>query len=261
MTQSLSSHSNGNFAFAQVQEQVAKAKSVQYVETITDVLGEETQNQEVRSVVVLGNDLKRTDKNNKSIGKDGTEISKGLGHSIEVFDAKKEKLLILFPEKKEFATKDYSAPAHGNTYQSGSTASLYLQGGFYDLIRNVPVDKAKKLPAKSVNGKAAVGFLVEEKIETPIGTNTWQRTYWVDSTTKLPIRIEVKLRTTSAEKKTDVVTTELTGSTTRAQFDDVITDIAFDTQLDPALFRTDPPEGWTDLAAQKPTAADNSNGK
>jgi outer membrane lipoprotein-sorting protein len=239
------------FVFAEVKEEVASTKSVQYDESISTVLGDGTMLQSEKRVSILGNHLKHEEQTLKVIGKDGKEIPERTQRSIEVFDAQSEKLLVMLPEKKEYFTKDFSQPAKGDSFKPAITATMFLKGGFYDLIRDVPVEKAKPLPEKQIAGKAAVGFLVEEKVQAPEGANVWQRTYWIDPETKLPLQIEVKLRTDVAAKAADDAANLPADASTGGSMNDTIRNIVFDAVLDPRIFSLDPPAGYTNPAAKE----------
>ena len=244
------------FVFEEVQKEVEKAKTVQYDETIKSVLSDGSQLADKKRVMILGNHLKREERDLKVTDKDGKEIPSKTQHTVQVFDAEKESLLALFPDKRGYLINNYSTPHKGNGFKPAVTASLFLKGGFYDLIRDVPVKDAKKLPDRTINGKRAIGFLVEEKQDTPVGTQTWQRTFWVDAETKLPIQIEVRFRPGKiVEKKDDkTISLQVNG---QGQMDDELRDIVFDAPLDEKLFSLEPPEGYANLAKSKNDEADS----
>jgi outer membrane lipoprotein-sorting protein len=228
--------SNGSIAFAQVQAQVEKTKSVQYVQTRRDVT---KQNQKApvteERVMVLGN-LQRKEFQVIEPGDDlpdGASWATATEKIVTIYDPEKGKMLNLLPERKGYSyVKGFLSinPDDGKVETEELKPS---KADFYKQIRDVPRDKAKQLPAKTVDGKSAVGFFVEEKIERKTGIDTWKRTYWVDEKTKLPIRIEVSMTST----------VPMHGNSNW-----VINDIVFDAPLDAKLFSLEPPEGYKDLA-------------
>jgi outer membrane lipoprotein-sorting protein len=267
VAQWMPSGSNGNIAFAQVQAQIAKTKTVQYVETITSMAGDDkVGSEQVRRVAILDGQLKREEVTDK-LG-DYWAPKKGknkVDPCVTIYDLKAPKTLLLYPEKKGYVARggvvqvirddtvfDIIVIGHklppewkAKEVTPDSNYSLYNQ------IRELPTDKAKSLPGQMIDGKKATGFVIDGKREEQGYSVNWQQTYWVDPNTKLPLRIEYSIRCLLPDGK-------IAGE---GKIDGLIKDIVFDAPLDPKLFSTVPPEGWTDLAAQKPAAADNSNGK
>ncbi len=105
---------------------------------------------------------------------------------------------------------------------------------FYDLIRNTPVDGAKQLGQKTIDGKKLLGYSIQKEKENKGDKETWQTTFWVDPATKLPVRIETSYRTNIPIK---------------AEKDSLITNIVFDVPLDPDLFSLAPPSDYHDGAS------------
>ncbi len=110
---------------------------------------------------------------------------------------------------------------------SGKTTTTEIgpnpASNFYLEFKNILPEKLTSLGEKSLNGKTVTGF---RKIED---SGEWQftSTYWIDSTTKLPVKIESEMRKDGV----------LYGGTT-------IANIAFDQTIDPNLFSTQPPAGY-----------------
>lgn len=232
-------------AFAQVQAQVEKTKSVQYVSIQRPVpIQDESVPAPFRNkkapivqqrVMALGS-LQRTE---YEVIEPGDDLPDGARWGtldekvITIFDPEKGKMLNLQPERKGYS---YVKGFLSINLDDGKVETEELKpskADFYKQIRDVPRDKAKQLPAKTIDGKSAVGFLVEEKIEHKTGVEAWKRTYWVDEKTKLPIRIEVSMTSTVPR---------------HAGITGVVKDIVFDAPLDAKLFSLDPPAGYKDLA-------------
>ncbi len=247
LAQLIPSRSNGNFAFAQVQTEVEKAKSVQYMLTEKVTTKEnKAAPQQVKHVMVLGTDRRREEVTVKP----GDDL--GLGRSwaleqdpyVSIYDGAKHRGITIYPEKNAFILirDNLSETEVGQVKNEQLKPQSQLD--FYTLIRHVPSGKAKQLPERTIDGKRAVGFLIEETTEQKQGTDTWRRTYWVDPSTRLPIRIDVSFRSTVPST---------------ANMDAAITEITFGAVLDPELFSTDPPAGYTDLNLADPIAASRNS--
>jgi hypothetical protein len=244
--QLLPMRSGANFAFAQVQQEVARTKSVQFVQTIK-YPGQKDQFHGVDHVWILGAHLCRSettwDRPVLSTLSNGNQLS--ISKVVVIDDAGAPKSLVLYPEIKDYYAYSYSVDATGGGFsfsampiqmrqELGLEVRDDVRADFYESFRRIPGDKAIELPAQPIDGRQAIGFLIEQKAETSKGSATWKVTHWVDPTTKLPIRVETSYRSTfSPEKIYDT--------------DTVISDIKFDAPLDPGLFNTDPPQGWTNL--------------
>ena len=118
-----------------------------------------------------------------------------------------------------------------------SNGSSMPEVNFYRKIREVPAEKAKKLPERTIAGQVAAGFQIVERNERPAGTDTWTGTYWIDPRTKLPLRIEFSRRSTDP---------------TMADSESILTDFVFDAPLDEALFSTNPPAGYHEFVSPEP---------
>lgn len=266
-TQLLPIQPSGNFAFAEVLEQVRKTKSAQYTEMSTLPMPDGKPGPTlVGHVKIIGDRLKRTelDVQLNHGENDHRDFLGPWGHSVEIIDLNQKKKATLYPEVKGYMimpwrgtfagayvlppeeVKKQSKEAGVNT----KTTNTFVAGEFnwdlakpdpqmdiYELIRHVPPDRAKKLEEKIMNGKRAVGFLVEQDEKPANITTKWRHSWWVDPATKLPMQLEISWRSDAkgfgGEK--------------------VISDIVFDAPVDPVLFSIDLPAGYTDLgpAAKK----------
>ncbi len=153
------------------------------------------------------------------------------GPTIAITDSKACKMLFLYPENKAFLSQNCVVTIGDENVWRESQGTL----NFYDLIREVPKD-AKRFDERVIDGKKLDGFSVEKNLDQEQDTDRWKRVYWVEPDTKLPVRIE-----TSYDSE----------DPTRYWTKWVLSDIVFDADLDPKLFSTDPPAGWTDLNAKK----------
>ena len=217
--------SSGNFAFAQVQETVGETKSVEYTQSWKRYFGEKLESEDDHVVAVSGTAL-RDEETGKGQFPDGRP---NVWHSVEIRDPAKPKWLILYPDQKQFFYKEeLFGIVDGKLVAEKIRPDTNPQ--FYESIRRVPTEKAVKLPEKSINGRNAVGFLVEETMQGIPG-NDRKTTYWVDVETKLPIRIEQHDLPTSISGSLDIVTDN----------------IVFDKGIDPGKFGFEPPAGWEDI--------------
>lgn len=227
----ISSGSN-NIAFAQVQEQVAKAKSVQYKVSNRHWRKHSKYIVEDQgTTMILGSSLMRIEMHVKLIdspwvGENNIFSTGGgffPGHGISVLDNNRGERLLIRPEEKTY-----------EIIREGSES--WHKPDFYRRIRDLPREPSAIIPEQVIDGKKAVGFVYEKKY----GDNSYPavetRTFWIDIETKLPIRIENKFRATRQDSD---------------ESDNVTSEIVFDAPLDPALFSTDPPPGYTNLAEKK----------
>ena len=228
-------------AFAEMQQCVNRTKSVQYLQTRQDFKGQKkTAPQETRKVKILGSHRMREEVTITTAGDPLPEGEIRLARPetyIMIQDMKSGKAITLYPDKK-----GYYIPHSvlGIDLNSGEVHEEKIEPApevdFYKRIREVPADKANRLPDRIIGGKGAAGFRIVEKVERPAGTDTWTKTYWVDPDTRLPVRIETTIRSTNPMM---------------GESDFVLSDIVFDAQLDEALFTTDPPEGYRDLEVKE----------
>jgi outer membrane lipoprotein-sorting protein len=172
--------------FADVQAALQKTRSVtcrQKTETNGKV-------EQVIRITILGDELARSDEPN------GT---------YSIADARNHRNIVIDPKKKEA------------TLFQGTNLPV---GKLYDRIKNLPNQAgARPLPAKKLNGKDALGFVVS--------LEGHDLAVWADAGTKLPVLVE-------AEETANGVTVK-----------HVIDEFLFDKELDPKLFSFDIPPGYT----------------
>jgi outer membrane lipoprotein-sorting protein len=208
---------SAGLAFAEVQEQVKKVRSVRYIETRTDPQpdGGAPVTSERRHFV-LGRYLQRVE----------TLDPDGQPGSISISDAEHGTHVVIQPKTKRFvilATQvsvDFDGSNQIETENKPST-----EADIYKVVREVPAE-AKPLPGKTIDNRRVLGFLFEEHG----GGYTWKRTYWIDAETKLPVRIEISAR--SNDKRL-------------GPSDWVQAGFVFDETLDTSLFSTTPPAEYT----------------
>lgn len=133
VTQWLPSNSGGNFAFAQVQEQVAKTKSVQYTETLKESLADGSPAPTlIGHVKILGDRVMRNEGgvvNDDTFQKKNPYFLGPWGPSTEIIDLDKKKNVTLYPEIKGYLSMDWG----------GTFAAAYI----------LPPEEEKKLQEKS----------------------------------------------------------------------------------------------------------------
>jgi hypothetical protein len=95
----------------------------------------------------------------------------------------------------------------------------------YETIRIVPPGAVPRFPVREMDGRDVVGYFYESKS----GVYLWQRTYWVDAQSLLPVRIE---------------SNAVSGNSQWGATKWLRSDFVFDEPLDPALFSTEPPAGY-----------------
>ena len=221
---------SATFAFAEVQDKVNQARSVSYVEIR---LEDKTplKNPKATRVVsdaynprryfVLGRYLRRTE----------VLDANGQIQSVYIDNAKTGKTVELVPKEKRFVSfgSQVTMDIDGGKETEAKIAPLPT-ADFYTAIREVPAEAMKRLPAKMLGDKQVVGFYWEQRIDKKKGVDTWKRTYWIDTKTKLPVRVEISHRSTVSRA---------------GPSDWVQSDFVFGKELDESLFSTEPPEGYT----------------
>jgi outer membrane lipoprotein-sorting protein len=209
---------SANLAFAAIQEQVQKTRSVTYLETRLASAGIQ---QESRRVMILGRYLQREEV--EEIWQGG----RNLPAWIAISDLEKGKYVVVWPSEKRFVilTDQVTLSPEGGVKKE-EQLTAQPEADLYQRIREIPADATTRLPERTVGNKQVVGFYYEETK----GSSTWKRTFWVDPATRLPVQIEVSHRSTAPN----------TGPS-----DWVQSDFEFDNKLNKSLFSTDPPEGYT----------------
>ncbi|HTI49849.1 MAG TPA: hypothetical protein VL475_02820 [Planctomycetaceae bacterium] len=248
-------------AFAEVQEQVARSRSVQYVEVLTDrgareeLERMEKRRQELAQVLKRATgdrqaelqkwdaEIARQIENYRNSLKKGerivkrrvqilgryrqrTEMQDHLGkRTIHIVNTLSPPSIMLEPEAKRCVVRKTQTTINIKT---GEKATREIEAeadrtvDFYSQMK-VPDKGTSYLGEKELDGKKLAGFVSVEKRDS----ETWTRTYWVDPQTKLPRRIESEWR----DSKGQIA-------------DWIRDDIVFDKELDPALFSTEPPVGY-----------------
>ncbi len=203
------------------------SRTVQYTETRTNRLPDGRKIQGlIRRVKVLGRYRQREEMQHTP----GDQPESGDSSTyVQIIDAKKGIHLTLWPDDKnyEYVKQILGISDKGEIVESKPEPQPQID--YYGRMRDVPVETATKLPDRYIDGKLAHGFELVKKVEQSEGTDTWTRKYYLDPQTKLPVRIEISLRTNSPH---------------RAESDWVKSDIVFDRPLDAKLFSTEPPDGY-----------------
>lgn len=237
-------HSAG-IVFADVQEEATKTRTVRYVSTrlakyASDSL-DEMQDLERKQVKAKPDRIFRTtgDAHQPEIrrvrGRYLQRIEKlnaaGEIDSIQIDDFKSGKHVTLHPKEKRFSEFKTQVTIDFNTGKKSDEEIRAKPGvDLYATISSIPAEAVTQLPSRTLGGKQVVGFYWEEKIEKNMETETWERTYWVDPTTRLPVRIEICHHST--DKRVE-------GS------EWIESGFVFDEEFPDDLFSTEPPEGYT----------------
>jgi hypothetical protein len=253
-------HFASNLAFAEVQSQVARSRSVQYVEfvsveeakrelepiklrlretaarmeTASGDFKEQLQSMHVQLQRQIEDKRRQIEKGERIekrrvqiVGryKQRTEMSTAFGKQIQITDMESGRNISLETEKKRCIIHKTQTILN---LKSGEKTTHDISPDrtvdFYARITNLPANATTRLGEIVVKGKTLVGFQSVEQV----GSARWTRTYWVDPQTKMPNRIDVEWRNQN-------------GAVTSVTADDFV----FDAELDPALFKTEPPDGYT----------------
>jgi hypothetical protein len=205
-----------------------KTRSVQYIETSASTSRGPDY---VAQVFILDGNLKRMSVKRRP--KDGFQAepiaAPDLNDPFEVHDAKNGRRVFVYTDKRQFVRVKNIRHCYGPGKYRDVEVKPDPDVNFDAFLRQpIPTANAKELPERIVDGRPAIGFLVEDRREQA----TWTETYWVDPQTKLPIRIERRYQ--PSDPKED-------GSEL------VRRSIIFDAPLDRSLFNTDPPAGYSVL--------------
>jgi len=221
------------FAFDEEQAKVNQTRAVSYVETrLADEKPVENNDPRVTKVVSDAENPRRHFVLDRYL--DRTEVldANGQIQSVSIYNAKTGKKVGLVPKEKRFISFDSQVTMDidgGKVTEAKIVPDLAAD--FYTAIREVPAEATKRLPAKTLGDRKVIGFYWEQKIAKKEGVDTWKRTYWIDTKTKLPVRVEISHRSTDSRV---------------GPSDWVQSDFAFGEKFDESLFSTDPPKGYTD---------------
>ena len=255
-------------AFAQVQQHVEKTRSVQYVEYMHEAEVKRQIEQAGRMLkltnieheanVQPGNPIdrellkkqfrERTAKVEKYFQEISAKLEKGEpvelrrvwiqgrhrhraeqssfgAKSIHITNAETGESVSLDPDRKSCILMKTQTVLN---MKSGEKTETRLRPNpardFYAQMTQVPSENVKNLGEKTIDEKTAVGFQEIVPMADVLVTKTW----WIDKETKLPVRVE------AVAKHNGVIV----GGSTMA-------DIRFDQEIDPELFSTAPPEGYS----------------
>lgn len=231
-------------AFADVQKELQKMRTVSYVSTrLADAASDDPEElrelerkgakgdpnrvyrtagnmYQPRLITIMGRSLQRT------------ETLNGLGvvETIEISDYKQGKHVTLRPKSKEFTelSSQVVLDRNGKT-TSEEPIKPAPEADLFANISQIPADATTRLPERTLGGKKVIGFFSQKTTPTKEGTVTWERTYWVDPETKRPVRIEISYYGTDKfVGRSDWVESEFT----------------FDQALSEEEFSTQAPEGY-----------------
>jgi outer membrane lipoprotein-sorting protein len=213
------SHKKTEFVFADVQEEVAKTKSAQYSEIRTNWTKDGKYTDETKAdVKILGSAIERRDVTSKVGKQPPGSLLRADEHYVQIYDAATGKQIFLQPDSKTYSIPQLVMSVGDDLKVTSRKIDNkpHPEADFYVRIRDLAADPVRRLPEKVIDGKKAVGFVYEDKHESPYGVDTSERTYWVDADTKLPVRIEIAARSTNP---------------TRAQSDWVLKNFVFDASM------------------------------
>jgi outer membrane lipoprotein-sorting protein len=132
---------------------------------------------------------------------------------VVIADTKKETLLVLDPNTKTAVVMEGIGPdGRRNPASDGAAQTV-------DRLRNLVEKKGIPVGTRQIDAVLARGFRVDDD-----GKDT---TVWVDPKTKMPVLVETKVRSGDLEARV------------------TLSDFVIDPPLDPALFRLEPPPGYT----------------
>ncbi len=179
--------------------------------------------------LVMGRELERVE----SVDSDG-QIS-----HIHISDFKNHKLASLDVKAKKITVTDVSN--NKISFGEGTVVFSKIEPASAELYKELNEIASSttmtKLPARKIDDKQVVGFVFEKKFDQKVDketfTETLKRIYWVDTSTKLPVRIDCS------------VTNNNPAAAAQKLVQWVKYDFVFDAELDPKLFSTETPEGFT----------------
>ena len=235
----------GSIAFADVKQQLAKMRNVRYVESRLveqpsddiealqelerkgvkpaegRIINTSSNAHQPRIIKVLGRHLQRVE----------TLNAWGVVDSIQISDLKTGKYVTLSPKEKKFVDLDTGVTLELDSgKKSEEKVKAAPDADLFARISELPAEATTRLPARTIGGKQVIGFYYEQTTPTKGGTVTWERTYWIDPATKLPVRVEISFHST--DKRI-------------GRSDWVQSNFVFDEALAADQFSTEPPEGYT----------------
>lgn len=196
----------GTLAFADIQEQIARIRTARYVDTrlvtleagdlklLRAALSDQADPAESKQTLHLGNAHQPRIVSIRGAHLQRTEILDAEGNieSIHISDLKEGTSVILLPRQKKMM--DFSSQVTIELESGKTSEAPITPTPAVDLlanIREIPPEATTRLPERNIGGKQVVGFFSRQSKPTAGGTVTWERTYWVDPETRLPVRIEV----------------------------------------------------------------------
>lgn len=241
-------------AFADVQQQLQKQRTVRYVSTrLAEFAGDDPEERremerkaieegvkvdphrvfrvlgnshQPRIIKIMGRYLQRTEVLN----------DRGAVDHIQISDSEHGKHVTLDPRKKEFLEFTTQVTLH---LDGSDTSKEKIQPSpevdLFARISEIPAEAATQLPERLLGGRRVIGFFSRQTTPTSQGTETWERTYWVDPETKLPVRIETSYYATDPRI---------------GRSDWISSGFVFDEPIPAEEFSTALPEGYTHKTAE-----------
>jgi hypothetical protein len=162
-----------------------------------------------------------------------TEVlnSEGVIESIRINDLKAGIHVILHPKQQKLVEITSQVTIGRDSGQrSEEDLKPAPQVDLIAGIREIPADATTLLPERTISGTTVVGFFSRMTIPEGDGTSTWERTYWVNPATKLPVRVEISYYSTDPRI---------------ARSEWVLSGFVFDEDVPESEFSTELPPGYT----------------
>ena len=255
-----------SIAFADVQKQVQKFRSIQYKDApvVFDAeghpqnpraakaedssKGEKAKGTPLSRHLVMGRELERVETVDSDCQVSHIHISDFKNHKLVSLDVKAKTITIT-----DISNNKISVGEGTFVFGKIEPASAELYKELNEIASSTTMTK---LPARKIGDKQVVGFVFEKKFEQKVEqetfTETLKRIYWVDTSTKLPVRIDCS------------VTNNHPAAVAQKLVEWMKYDFVFDAELDPKLFSTETPEGYTVEKGGglllRPSAGDNGAG-
>jgi hypothetical protein len=196
---------------------VERARSVQYARELVKPAGVE---QPIR-VFVLGRYLERQE----HLGPNGDVVA------VFIKNLQTGTYVAIDPRNKQFTILGQQRVLRPDGSEEVSDFKAAPSADIFKLVEELPPDAVPAFSDRVLDGRSVIGFYREYRQ----GVYDWKITYWVDSATMLPVRMET----------TAISNNELWGT---AEW--VRSDFVFDEELDPKLFSTEPPAGYQVLQGE-----------